>query len=66
MWNNSKSRIRYTWGKICDCHIIEVEPYTGTIGTAGGGTPLFPRGWGPVRGQGVPVIGSSSRPVWLS
>ncbi|XP_015420346.1 PREDICTED: deleted in lung and esophageal cancer protein 1 [Myotis davidii] len=31
MWNNSKSRIRYTWGKICDCHIIEVEPCMGTI-----------------------------------
>ncbi|XP_005222609.2 deleted in lung and esophageal cancer protein 1 isoform X1 [Bos taurus] len=31
MWNNSKSTIRYTWGKISDCHIIEVEPCTGTI-----------------------------------
>ncbi|XP_069929111.1 deleted in lung and esophageal cancer protein 1 isoform X4 [Oryctolagus cuniculus] len=31
MWNNSKSAIRYTWGKICDCHIIEVEPCTGII-----------------------------------
>ncbi|KAI4563992.1 hypothetical protein MJG53_021113, partial [Ovis ammon polii x Ovis aries] len=31
MWNNSKSAIRYTWGKISDCHIIEVEPCTGTI-----------------------------------
>ncbi|XP_016051691.1 PREDICTED: deleted in lung and esophageal cancer protein 1, partial [Miniopterus natalensis] len=31
MWNSSKSRIRYTWGKISDCHIIEVEPCTGTI-----------------------------------
>ncbi|XP_054936117.1 deleted in lung and esophageal cancer protein 1 isoform X4 [Physeter macrocephalus] len=43
MWNNSKSAIRYTWGKISDCHIIEVEPCTGTIGTAGteGGA-----GWG--------------------
>lgn len=35
MWNNSKSAIRYTWGKISDCHIIEVEPCTGTIGTSG-------------------------------
>lgn len=24
MWNNSKVSIRYTWGKISDCHIIEV------------------------------------------
>ncbi|XP_054451839.1 deleted in lung and esophageal cancer protein 1 [Pteronotus mesoamericanus] len=31
MWNNSKSRIRYMWGKISDCHIIEVEPCIGTI-----------------------------------
>ncbi|XP_019502695.1 PREDICTED: deleted in lung and esophageal cancer protein 1-like, partial [Hipposideros armiger] len=31
MWNNSKSSIRYTWGKISNCHIIEVEPCTGTI-----------------------------------
>ncbi|XP_059966372.1 deleted in lung and esophageal cancer protein 1 isoform X3 [Mesoplodon densirostris] len=31
MWNNSRSAIRYTWGKISDCHIIEVEPCTGTI-----------------------------------
>nr|XP_036870419.1 deleted in lung and esophageal cancer protein 1 isoform X6 [Manis javanica] len=31
MWNNSKSPIKYTWGKISDCHIIEVEPCTGTI-----------------------------------
>ncbi|XP_060163285.1 deleted in lung and esophageal cancer protein 1 isoform X2 [Globicephala melas] len=43
MWNNSRSAIRYTWGKISDCHIVEVEPCTGTIGTAGaeGGA-----GWG--------------------
>nr|KAF6335071.1 DLEC1 cilia and flagella associated protein [Pipistrellus kuhlii] len=34
MWNNSKSRIRYTWGKICDCHIIEVEPCTGSIASS--------------------------------
>ncbi|XP_019583174.2 deleted in lung and esophageal cancer protein 1 isoform X3 [Rhinolophus sinicus] len=31
MWNYSKSAIRYTWGKISDCHIVEVEPCTGTI-----------------------------------
>ncbi|EHH51427.1 hypothetical protein EGM_10793 [Macaca fascicularis] len=31
MWNNSKSPIRYLWGKISDCHIIEVEPGTGVI-----------------------------------
>ncbi|XP_060018327.1 deleted in lung and esophageal cancer protein 1 isoform X9 [Lagenorhynchus albirostris] len=31
MWNNSRSAIRYTWGKISDCHIVEVEPCTGTI-----------------------------------
>ncbi|XP_014439834.1 deleted in lung and esophageal cancer protein 1 [Tupaia chinensis] len=31
MWNNSKSPIRYMWGKICDCHIIEVEPCIGVI-----------------------------------
>ncbi|XP_068940687.1 deleted in lung and esophageal cancer protein 1 [Petaurus breviceps papuanus] len=31
MWNNSKSAIQYTWGKISDCHIVEVEPYTGVI-----------------------------------
>lgn len=35
MWNNSKSPITYMWGKISDCHIIEVEPCTGTIGTTG-------------------------------
>lgn len=33
MWNNSKSPIRYMWKKISDCHIIEVEPCTGVIGT---------------------------------
>ncbi|XP_048190439.1 LOW QUALITY PROTEIN: deleted in lung and esophageal cancer protein 1 [Perognathus longimembris pacificus] len=31
MWNNSKSHIRYLWGKISDCHIIEVEPCCGII-----------------------------------
>ncbi|XP_004614681.2 deleted in lung and esophageal cancer protein 1 [Sorex araneus] len=31
MWNNSKSPISYVWGKISDCHIVEVEPCTGTI-----------------------------------
>ncbi|XP_019063818.1 deleted in lung and esophageal cancer protein 1 isoform X3 [Fukomys damarensis] len=31
MWNKSKSPIKYMWGKISDCHIIEVEPCTGVI-----------------------------------
>ncbi|XP_049622406.1 deleted in lung and esophageal cancer protein 1 [Suncus etruscus] len=31
MWNHSKSPISYVWGKISDCHIVEVEPCTGTI-----------------------------------
>ncbi|XP_057560762.1 deleted in lung and esophageal cancer protein 1 isoform X5 [Hippopotamus amphibius kiboko] len=31
MWNNSRSAISYTWGRIRDCHVIEVEPCTGTI-----------------------------------
>ncbi|XP_012885751.1 PREDICTED: deleted in lung and esophageal cancer protein 1 [Dipodomys ordii] len=31
MWNNSKSRIRYLWGRLSDCHIVEVEPCSGTI-----------------------------------
>ncbi|KAM6169230.1 deleted in lung and esophageal cancer protein 1 [Rhynchocyon petersi] len=31
MWNHSRSPIRYTWEKISDCHIIEVEPCTGII-----------------------------------
>ncbi|XP_006890716.1 PREDICTED: deleted in lung and esophageal cancer protein 1 [Elephantulus edwardii] len=31
MWNNSKSPIRYTWEKISDCHIVEVEPCAGVI-----------------------------------
>ncbi|XP_060036598.1 deleted in lung and esophageal cancer protein 1 isoform X1 [Erinaceus europaeus] len=31
MWNNSKSPIRYTWRKISDCHIVEVEPCEGAI-----------------------------------
>ncbi|KAF6099103.1 DLEC1 cilia and flagella associated protein [Phyllostomus discolor] len=31
MWNNSRSCIRYTWEKISECHIIEVEPCSGTI-----------------------------------
>lgn len=43
MWNNSRSAIRYTWGKISDCHIVEVEPCTGTIGTAGAEVGA---GWG--------------------
>ncbi|XP_057411803.1 deleted in lung and esophageal cancer protein 1 isoform X2 [Balaenoptera acutorostrata] len=74
MWNNSKSAIRYTWGKISDCHVIEVEPCAGTIGTAGaeGGA-----GWGrrargerglcrgpwpsdPLQPQPGPVVGKES------
>ncbi|XP_058146625.1 deleted in lung and esophageal cancer protein 1 isoform X2 [Dasypus novemcinctus] len=31
MWNNSRSPIRYAWGKISACHIIEVEPCVGVI-----------------------------------
>ncbi|XP_041533320.1 deleted in lung and esophageal cancer protein 1 [Microtus oregoni] len=31
MWNNSKSPVRYTWGRISHCHIIEVEPCMGVI-----------------------------------
>lgn len=32
MWNNSKLFIRYMWGKISDCYIIEVEFCIGIIG----------------------------------
>ncbi|KAM4689079.1 deleted in lung and esophageal cancer protein 1 [Discoglossus pictus] len=32
MWNNSKSVIRYKWENIADCHIIQIEPYSGEIG----------------------------------
>lgn len=39
MWNHSKSPISYVWGKISDCHIVEVEPCTGTIG----GVPCWGR-----------------------
>ncbi|XP_005424410.2 deleted in lung and esophageal cancer protein 1 [Geospiza fortis] len=31
LWNNSKTLIKYTWEKITDCEIIEVEPRTGVI-----------------------------------
>ncbi|NWU64760.1 DLEC1 protein, partial [Pterocles burchelli] len=31
MWNNSKSLVKYTWEKIIDCDIMEVEPHTGVI-----------------------------------
>ncbi|NXQ13304.1 DLEC1 protein, partial [Peucedramus taeniatus] len=31
LWNNSKTLINYTWEKITDCEIIEVEPRTGVI-----------------------------------
>jgi len=67
MWNNSKSTIRYTWGKISDCHIIEVEPCTGTIGTwgpreglAGEGELVVTGAWAGVRG---PMISSSHSPA---
>ncbi|XP_053265484.1 deleted in lung and esophageal cancer protein 1 isoform X3 [Podarcis raffonei] len=32
MYNNSKSSIRFTWEKISDCDIVEVEPYSGKLG----------------------------------
>lgn len=35
MWNNSKAAVCYEWEKIVDCHIIQVEPYTGTLETNG-------------------------------
>uniref|UniRef100_A0A7M4E4Z3 DLEC1 cilia and flagella associated protein n=1 Tax=Crocodylus porosus TaxID=8502 RepID=A0A7M4E4Z3_CROPO len=31
MWNNSKSSVKYSWGKISECDILEVEPHTGFI-----------------------------------
>ncbi|XP_075778976.1 deleted in lung and esophageal cancer protein 1 isoform X2 [Pelodiscus sinensis] len=31
MWNNSKSSIKYSWGKISACDIVEVEPHTGVL-----------------------------------
>uniref|UniRef100_A0A8D2N5X9 HYDIN/VesB/CFA65-like Ig-like domain-containing protein n=1 Tax=Zonotrichia albicollis TaxID=44394 RepID=A0A8D2N5X9_ZONAL len=31
LWNNSKTLIKYTWERIIDCEIIEVEPRTGVI-----------------------------------
>ncbi|XP_037985052.1 deleted in lung and esophageal cancer protein 1 [Motacilla alba alba] len=31
LWNNSKTSTKYTWEKITDCEIIEVEPRTGVI-----------------------------------
>uniref|UniRef100_A0A8C0GUZ5 DLEC1 cilia and flagella associated protein n=1 Tax=Chelonoidis abingdonii TaxID=106734 RepID=A0A8C0GUZ5_CHEAB len=31
MWNNSKSSIKYTWGKISARDIVEVEPHTGVL-----------------------------------
>uniref|UniRef100_A0A8D0DPN9 DLEC1 cilia and flagella associated protein n=1 Tax=Salvator merianae TaxID=96440 RepID=A0A8D0DPN9_SALMN len=33
MHNNSKAPIKFKWGKISDCDIVEVEPCTGKIGT---------------------------------
>lgn len=63
MWNNSRSCIRYTWEKISDCHMVEVEPCSGTIGTGdcgrgrgrppGAGRDRAPQGGGP--GQGLVV-----------
>ncbi|XP_069503787.1 deleted in lung and esophageal cancer protein 1 isoform X2 [Ambystoma mexicanum] len=35
MWNNSKAPISFEWEKITDCHIIQVEPYTGNLGVNG-------------------------------
>uniref|UniRef100_A0ACB8FVT2 Uncharacterized protein n=2 Tax=Sphaerodactylus townsendi TaxID=933632 RepID=A0ACB8FVT2_9SAUR len=32
MHNNSKSSVRFTWGKISDCDILEVQPYSGKLG----------------------------------
>ncbi|XP_042328214.1 deleted in lung and esophageal cancer protein 1 isoform X2 [Sceloporus undulatus] len=32
MYNNSKSPVTFVWGKISDCDIVEVEPYTGELG----------------------------------
>ncbi|KAL8164844.1 UNVERIFIED_CONTAM: hypothetical protein K2H54_010552, partial [Gekko kuhli] len=31
MLNNSKSPVKFAWGKISDCDIIEVVPYTGNL-----------------------------------
>ncbi|XP_039609639.1 deleted in lung and esophageal cancer protein 1 isoform X1 [Polypterus senegalus] len=31
MWNNSRSFITFHWDRICDCHILEVQPPTGVI-----------------------------------
>ncbi|XP_043923496.1 deleted in lung and esophageal cancer protein 1 [Protopterus annectens] len=31
MLNNSKSAISYKWDRIVDCHIMEVQPHSGTI-----------------------------------
>lgn len=56
MWNNSKSPIRYLWGKISDCHIIEVEPCMGTIGTAG---TVVGAGWGCRRDVLGPAVGET-------
>lgn len=33
MWNNSKSLIQFQWDRLSDCHIMEVEPPMGEIGT---------------------------------
>ncbi|XP_036377314.1 deleted in lung and esophageal cancer protein 1 [Megalops cyprinoides] len=31
MWNNSKSCIQFQWDRLCNCHIMEVEPPVGEI-----------------------------------
>ncbi|XP_077158787.1 deleted in lung and esophageal cancer protein 1 isoform X2 [Paroedura picta] len=31
MRNNSKSSVKFAWGKISDCDIVEVEPYMGKL-----------------------------------
>nr|XP_056713113.1 deleted in lung and esophageal cancer protein 1 [Euleptes europaea] len=32
MHNNSKSSVKFVWGKISDCDIVEVEPHAGKLG----------------------------------
>ncbi|XP_061441720.1 deleted in lung and esophageal cancer protein 1 isoform X2 [Rhineura floridana] len=32
MYNNSKSSVKFTWGKISECDIVEVEPCSGKLG----------------------------------
>lgn len=58
MWNNSKSPIRYMWGKLSHCHIIEVEPCAGVIGSSPVACLGLDAGT-PVQGPGCPVVKSS-------